>query len=98
MYQIERFVHKFLWQMQLSDALLVMGPFAHSAPAFRRSHNSDARVELFLADFSSPDDNRCIEPLPNSPGAFVRCLETVILVEDVAARMHFNLLPRLFFL
>ena len=84
--------------MQLSDALLVMGPFAHSAPAFRRSHNSDARVELFLADFSSPDDNRCIEPLPDSPGAFVRCLETVVLIEDLAARMHFNLLPRLFFL
>src|SRR6266487_1250328 len=97
-YQIERLVHKFLWQMQLSDALLVVSPFARSAPVFRCSYNSDARVEFCLADFPSPDDNFCIEPLADGPSAFVRHFETVVLIEDFAARVNFNLLPSLFFL
>src|SRR5438034_3753475 len=98
MYQIEWLVHKFLWQMQLSDALRVVSPFACSAPVFRRGHNSNARIELFLAYFSSPDDNLCIEPLADGPCVLVRCFETVVLIDHLAARVNCNVLPCRFFL
>src|SRR6266567_4559122 len=87
MYQIERLVHKFLWHVQLSNVLLVVSPFAHSAPApvvVRFSNDSDARIEFFLADLPSPDDNSCIEPLPNFPSVFMRCFEPIVLIDHFA--------------
>ena len=96
--QIERLVHNFCWQLKLLNDLRVVGPFACSAPVFWRNGHGDAWIKFFLADFPSPDDKLCIEPLPDDPSALVRCCETVPLIESFATGEDFDVLARSFLL